>query len=565
MNEIKRQVVLAKRRMLLGSFFRILGFALFAGLLLSAIGMAIPKIWHLKFLETAPQLDAWNYSWLLGGLFLALIVSAILTWRQLQSNVRIAAEIDDRFQLKERLSSALALSSIDQQSEAGQALLRDAAREAETIDVRDRFPVQPTTKALLPLIPLALIFVLLFIPNATGKSAAATEPEKVDREQIATLVKEFKKKSKKKREQLEALGLKDASAELKSLEKKFDQFLDDKDIDKKEALVKLNDIKQQIQKRQQKLGDSKQLKENLNKLKNATSGPAKELASAIADGDMQQAKQAIEKLAEKLKEGKLSEIEKKKLAKDLQAMADEIKKLADKHQQQQEELKKQIQQAVEDGDLDKAAQMQQKLEQNQQQQQQMDNMQKMAENLRHCAKCMNPGGNDPNGQPQAQPGDQAQAMQDAAESLEDLSRQIQQMQQQLEEMEALEDLQRMAGDCKKCINGQPMPGGQPQPNDGPPQWQDWAQGAGNGGGKRERAEEDTGGFKARVKGDVGEGETVITGTADGKNITGRSLSEARDLIQASMSQDADPLENQKLPKAQREHAQQYFEALRKSE
>ena len=69
-------------------------------------------------------------------------------------------------------------------------------------------------------------------------------------------------------------------------------------------------------------------------------------------------------------------------------------------------------------------------------------------------------------------------------------------------------------------------------------------------------------FKSRVKGKLQRGQTVITGTADGNNISGRSVSEARELIRAEMSKDADPLENQQLPKSQREHARQYFESLR---
>jgi hypothetical protein len=567
MNEINRGVRIAKRRIVTGKFFRILTWALFYGLLLTAVGMLIPKIWQLGFLQTQNHFDAWNYSWILGGLFLALLISAALTIRQLQSNLRIAAEIDQRFGLKERLSSALSLSESDQQSEAGQALVNDATRRAETIDVRDQFPFQASFKALLPLIPLAMMFALLFLPNATEKIVEAGQSPKMDRKKVALQIEQFKEKAAKKREQLTAQGLDDASADLKLLEKKFDELLDDTNDDKKQALVKLNDIKKQIQDRRKELGDRKSLKQNLNKMKDIPAGPAKQLADALADGDMQAAKEAVKELAKKLKEGKLSEPEKKQLADNLDAMAKQIEKMAEQQQQKKQDLEKQLQKALDDGDLDAAAKAQQKIDEMEQQENQIEKMQEMAKNLQDCAKCMKPRNG---GQPADGEGQQ-QAMKQAAESLEDLAEQIEQMQQDLEEMDALEDMEKLAGQCKQCINGQPgdgqpMPGGGNGPeNDSPPKWQDWAGGGGNGGGKRDRGDAETGGFKARVKGEVGSGETVVTGTADGNNITGRTAREARDLVEASMSNDADPLENQKLPKAQREHAQQYFESLRKND
>ena len=78
MNEINKQVARARRRMMIGKFFNILAWAAFAGLLLAVIGMAIPKIWHLEFLQTQDQhttrglipgswAGSWQDSWLPAG------------------------------------------------------------------------------------------------------------------------------------------------------------------------------------------------------------------------------------------------------------------------------------------------------------------------------------------------------------------------------------------------------------------------------------------------------------------------------------------------------------------
>ena len=563
-NTINKQVARAQRRLMTGKFFRILVWSAFAGLCLAAIGMAIPKIWYLDFLKTQDQVDAWTFSWIIGGAVLAFLVTAFLTWQQRESHLHVAVEVDKRFGLKERLSSALSLDDQTAASNVGQALIEDAETRADTIDVRDEFQFQPTWRALLPLIPVLILVGLMFVPNAE-KQVVAVEAEKINKKRVEVAVKEFKKKIEEKRKELLAKGLKDVE-NLRPLEKKLDKMLDDKNQDKKEAMVQLNDIKKQIEDRRKELGNSKDLKESLNKLKDAGKGPAKELADAMSKGDMEQAAKAIKELADKLKEGKLNEIERKQLAKDLERMANELKKLAEKHEADKKKLEDQIKKALEQGDLDKAAKLQQQLENKQAQDKQNQQMKKMAEKLQKCADCNKAG---KNGQPkqgqkdgkQAQQNSeqQAQAMKEAAQQLEDLAEQIQEMGDALEELEALEDLEEMAEGCKQAMN---LPGGNKQDD---PKWQDWAKGEGIGGGKRDLEKEDTGSYKSRVKGKLSRGETLVTGNADGKNLTGRSVSETQELVRDSMSKETDPLENIKLSKTAREHAQQYFKQLRDRE
>ena len=568
MNEINRQVARARRRMITGRFFHVLTWVVFAGLLLAVVGMAIPKIWHLEFLQSQDKIDAWTYSWILGGAVAGFLVAAALTWKNRESELNVAVEVDKRFGLKERLSSAMSLAPEEVESSAGQALVKDAENRAETIDVRDQFQYRVTWQALMPLIPAVLLVILMFVPNAEQK-VVAVEPEPLNRKEVAVAIKEFKKKVEKKREQMATKGLKDANANLKSLEKKFDKLLDEKSTDKKNALVQLNDIKKQIEDRRKELGSSKELKESLNRLKDAGQGPAKQLADAMSKGDLEEAKNAIKELADKLKAGDLNKIEMNKLANDLKQMAKELKEVAERHEEAKRKLEDQIQKAVDQGDLDKAAQLQQQLDQKKAMDKQQEKMKKMAENLQKCANCMKPGDSGaPRQGQQGQPGQpqqsgqegqqQAQAMKEAGESLEDMAQQLEDMQQALEELETLEDLEKMAEGCKQCMN---QGGNKP----GDPKWQDWAKGSGKGAGKRDLAKEDTGTFRSKVKGKLQRGETVVTGTANGKNLTGRSTSETRELVRASLSKDSDPLENQKLSRAQREHARQYFQSLRENE
>lgn len=562
MNEINRQVARARRRLVTATFFSILTWAVFSGLLLAVIGMLIPKIWHLSFLETQAKYDAWTYSWILGGVVLGLLVAASLTWSKRGTHLDAAVEVDKRFGLKERLSSAMSLGSQDAETSVGKALIKDAESRAEMIDVRDQFRFQPTWRALLPLIPLAILAALLFIPNAEKKAAAA-ETIAVEREKIEVAIKDLKKKLEEKKQQLVAKGLKDAEQRLTPLQKKLDEILDDKTLDKKEALVKLNDVKKQLEDRRKELGSSKDLKETLNQMKDIGEGHAKKLADAMSKGDMEEASKAIKALAKKLKEGNLNKIEMKKLANDLKKMAAELQKIAEQHEADKRELENQIKKALDKGDLDQAAKLQQQLDEKKAMDKQQDKIKKMGQNLQKAANQMKPGNN---GQPKqgagGEPKDsdngeqQAQAMKEAGEALEDMAQQIQDMQEALEEMEALEDMEGMAQDAKQGM-GQ---GGKSDKTS----WQDWGKGEGRGGGKRGLEKEDTGTYKSKVKANLQQGQTVVTGSADGKNITGRSTSETRELIQASVSRESDPLENQKMSRTQREHAQQYFKSLREN-
>jgi hypothetical protein len=562
MNDIDFQVARARRRLNFQNFIHVFSWALFAGLCVAVIGLAIPKLWYLSFLETQDHHDAWTISWLIGGSVLSLIAAAVLTIRKCVQLNDAAIEVDSRFGLKERLSSAISVDQQTAESEAGVALLKDAQRSAEVIDVRDKFSLERSWRFALPLIPICLMFAITFLPNAVFESTvAAGETSNVEKENVQKAIKEMQKKIEKKRKSLEASGLEDALEKLNSLQRKFDEVDPEKLPDKKQALVELNDIKKEIEERQRELGGSKELKQALNKLKDVGSGPAKKIAEAMSKGDMKEASKAVKDLVEKLRSGKLSDAEKKKLAKDIKQLANEFKKMQQRHAEKKAKLKKDIEKAMKQGDPNKAAKLQAKLEEMEKQDRQMDKMKKMAQKMQDCANCMKQGDgkkqNKSGGKPadgkEGEKGEAQQSMEEAAESLEDLAKEMQEMNDELKEMEALEDLEKAIGECKGGMNGN---------KDGKPKWQDDAKGEGRGAGTRSREEDKTGNYKSRVKGALQPGQTVVTGDADGDNISGRSASEVKDIIRESKNDKADPLENQILPKSQREHAKEYFEKLR---
>lgn len=553
MKEILSQVSRARRRVLTGQFFDNLILALFIGLLAALVGLTLPKIRPWEFLSTEQSLLRWNYSWVIGGVMLALIMAVIKTAHQASSHLLIATEVDRRFALNERLSSALCLSHEDLQSPAGQALLEDAVGSASTIDVRDEFRFQPTAKAALPLLPCAGLFLLMLIPNAMQPEVPVAATEKVPHQELQLIIEEARKEKEKRKEDV-AKGLKDDKPDVKLLEQKFDALLNDKNLDKKTALAKLNDIKKEIENRKSELGDPQELKDNLNRLKDVAKGPAKRLSKSLGEGDMNEAQQAIKQLAEKLRDGKLSEVEKKQLAVDLEAMAEELQKAIEQQKEERQKLEEQMKQALEKGDLDKAAQLQDKIDQNEKKMKQQEKLEQLAQQLQDCAQCMK-GEN--NGQPKPG-GGQQQAESDAADTLDEIADMLEQMQADLEDIEDLEELEQLAGDCKACLGGLAGEDREGAARGG----KDWGIGTDPDARGREIGEDETGGFRARQRATLQQGERIMVGTADGENIAGRTSEEIRQLVEIGMGVETDPLENQRLPRAQRDHAQQYFDALR---
>ena len=346
---------------------RMLCWCLFGGLLLSAIAIAVPKIWHLSFLETDLHHQNWMVGWVLGGLTAGVLAALAYSMINRAKRLNTAVEIDERFKLKERLSSAMMLNDEQRGTKAGKALIADAQRRAEALDVGEQFPLKPNRQALLPLAPIALMLALFFVPNAAAAKVVDNKKAEPDK-QVKVAIEEARKKLKEKIKEMEAKGLKDANKDLKSLAKKIDNLSKDSTDDKRDALVKLNDVKKQIEERRTKLGgDSKEMKKQLNSLKSLPKGPAKKLSEAISKGEFDEAKKAIKDLVDKLKGDKLSEVEKKQLAKDLDKFADQVKKMLEKQEQQKQQLKKELDRALEKGDLEKAAKLQQQLDKKQQQ------------------------------------------------------------------------------------------------------------------------------------------------------------------------------------------------------
>jgi hypothetical protein len=89
-------------------------------------------------------------------------------------------------------------------------------------------------------------------------------------------------------------------------------------------------------------------------------------------------------------------------------------------------------------------------------------------------------------------------------------------------------------------------------------------GMGKGRGKGDRPEDrtKTGTYATKVNQKVGEGKQVIVDFVDGANVKGDVQQDIQTQLSEMAASEADPLTGQQLPRAVREHAQEYFDKVR---
>ena len=567
MEEIKRQVNRAHRRLVLQQFLTVVGWALFATLLVGAIGLAIPKVWVLSGIDR----EAWLWSWIGGSLAAGLLVAGIWTYAIRRSALEAAIEIDRRFGLKERVSSTLALEPEELDSDIGKALMQDAVRRVERIDVREKFKLAPSWRNVLPIVPAIALVLLPLLPDAaTKKAEASASAKESEKKQVKKVVQKLIEQKRGEAQKVDQTKLEKGDFE-KMIDQKIDKLMNKEGLDRKNALIELNKLSNEIDKRKQQLGGAEKMKQELEKLTKLEKGPADKLADAMKEGDFQAAKEELKKLQEKLKNGELSKEDEKALAKQAEKMKERLENKMEQHKQAREDLQKQIDQKMKDGDIAGAEKLQQKLDQMNQEAEQLEQkMGQMAQNLDQLAQAMQQGGKE--------------GQQKAAEQLDKLAQDLQGLEKDLKEMENLDELLDQLADakeamkcdqcdgagCKACQgNGNKMADGDADgEGKGSKNSKMAGKGMGKGRGQGERPEEetDTKAYDTRVSADPKKGESVKIGDAEGRNTKGRvSIEVVKNEIASEVGNDADASDDTALPRDLRKQAKEYFDKFRKGE
>lgn len=537
MEELRRQVNRAQRWLGLQRFSQAIGWCCFATLLI-ALGFVIGDKYRPMGVE------AWVY--VVAGIVAGGLLAAFVAYVRGRGAIDAAIEIDRRFGLKERVSSTLALTPEEQETEIGQALIADAERRVKNLDVGEHFHLNPGRQLLLPLIPLvAAVLVVWLVSPAVMEEESQVNAASI-KKQVKLASEGLKSKLIEQRKQAQKQGLKDAEMLLHRLSEETEELTRGDSDNRKEALVKLNDLKRQMENRQKQIGGAEEIRKKLDQLNSGNRGPAEDFMKSISKGDLRKAIEDLEKLKNDLLDDKLSDEQKEQLSKQLNEMKEKLEEAVQKHQQQCQNLQNQINQARQAGQDGEAQRLQDQLNQLMERNSDMQNLQEMAKQLGQCSQCMQEG-----------------QMQNAAEMLEQMQGDLSDLQQQLDEMEILDDAMdqlcqaRDQMTCAQC-NGQGCPACQ---GDQP------GMGTGEGQGMGDRPEEETGVkfYDDKVKQKIGRGRATIAGEVDGPNIKGQVLEEISDQLEVARSESTDPLTEQQMPRPHQEQTKEYFNMFRTGE
>ena len=550
---------------------------LFLQLLLDAlvIGWSLALIVSACWLVAQPHLFGQAsrlLNWSIAGATVALATIAALVVAAIRrpSPITAALIFDERFGLKERMTTSLTLAAKDAASPAALALHDDVNSRVARLTVAERFPVRLRRSAwLLPLSGVLLVLVALLyrpaVSTATAKANERLSAESAVREEIDRKMEDLQKKAQAKRP-----DNKDRSAELERLDAELERIAREPRTTKDEArdIVKdLTGIEEQIKKREHELAQrADALKEQMKQVsrlskKTRNDGLAKELQQALDQGDLKKAKEALDRVSEQLKaeqeadrlrkkladkdlskeeraktEERLKKAESQQLSKEdrdqlrnqMQGIKDKLERLSRNKEQKEQDLRDQAKK----GEIDKD-QLDRELQQLERDtgplsDKDLEDLKRMAEKLA-------------NAQQSLQEGDDA----GAAKLLDELGDEMAALDREGEMQELAEKLK----DCEECkgamcqaLDGKPVPAA---------------------GRRPESKQTVTNSVEQRERAKMGKGQLSVIDTKPGDGFKGpRKPAELTEEIRRASQEAPEAIDRQRLPRSASDMARGYFDKLR---
>jgi myosin heavy subunit len=469
------------------------------------------------------------------------------------TRVDAAIAIDQRFGLNDRLATTLTLPDELRETPAGKALLADTIAHIGSLDIPTKFGLTLPRRAWVTLVPAFLALGLLFAPSwsKTQASLLGKKSDTLDKEVAAKQMQTIAKSMAQKKKEAENLQF---SAETQKIiaevQKAAEKLSKAPPTEKDKAMVEVNKLQNALKERQKQVGGAEQIAKQLDQMKDlANTGPADQFSKDLAKGDFQKAATEMKKLAEKLKDGKLSEKDKQQLQKQLAEMKQQMNKLAN-----MEQRKKQLDDALKSGAITKE-QHQQQMNKLAEQQKNLQKMGEMAEQLQKASDAMAKGD-----------------MKKAAEALGMNEKQLEDLAKQAQELESLDSAMADLQDAKNGMANDGMNqlgdklSGMQGLGMGNRQGNGNGLGRGRGQGDRPEAEDQTSLYNSKTKGVLNKGKAIVEGNGPvSKQLKGDNVILEQGTVEASSIEQADALSNQKIPKSVKKHAISYFDMIRKGE
>jgi hypothetical protein len=551
---LETRVRQARRRLVTQTLLNRLGIAWGCALALGLVWMLVEPV----AVPGATPLLKWA---VLGGL--AAVATAVAVWlarRAAPTPLSAALAIDQRFDLKERVTTALGLSPVAQSSPAGQALIADANAKLERVAVAGKFPVRIGWRALfLPAQAIAIALLALYPPRVLTTLAGGGPKKDDDQAKVDDKVAPPKTVAPRpfirppvdrpnKSEELRQL-----EAELEKLyaehnkETGRDQETPEHARERQEKIAQAEDRlkkrEQEMAEKFQKLQDQMGKLTELNEGETRRDGPAKSFEQALAKGDLKKAQEEVDRLQKKARDKKLDPKEQEQLKKQLDDLDKKVDQLTREQKEKEKKLKDLIDQAKrEHRDADA---LERELKNLQKDQQMAKEMGELAKALKQAKQSLDKNDLDGLADQLGQVGKQLGDIDDELKDLDDIEEHLQNLRQM--KKEACEQCQ---GDKKKKGEG-----GDKDDATG------YAEGA--SGRRPENKDAQTkAGEEQRVRGFFDpKGRKAYGGSVNGPAFKKSSSVELAGDIKQAVQEAPEAVEVQRLPKSAKDMVKEYFEKL----
>ncbi len=334
MDDIRSIIQRAARRLFVIDLLRTLVFAAFT-VLCALLGLRIAQ-------KLAPTFEVdWAMAGLIGiGATLAIALIASLMRRPDEDSV--ARTLDERAGLRESISTALC---VDENKDSwSRAIVGDASDRAKRVVVRDTLPIETPRRWYLPVIAgLAMVGVWWLPSTDIAGLLARQEQKQANEAQIAEVNAEVNK-TKDLIEEIKAktgVELDSAGDETApELTPEATEFVSPEEI-ARSAIKELTSLSDKLEEQRNSEDGATfdAIKDMARQLNAPQDGPMTEMARAMARGDFSEAKKQLEEMAAAVEGGELSEEQKQQASEQLEAMKQQLEKLAENRQSLEEQLK----------------------------------------------------------------------------------------------------------------------------------------------------------------------------------------------------------------------------------
>lgn len=562
----------ARRRLITQAWFERTAIAI-------AIGFAIGLTWFIVeplVLESPPEWLRWT---VLGSVVLLTgLVALLRSIRKAPSRMNAALEVDARFDLRERIATAVSLPSEVRTTAAGVAVCADADTHAAKLRVREKFPLQFRQSALLAPALAGCVALVAFVYHPITDSPAWVEAHQKPEAEKARLAGDPGRKPivppnprMRRKDEPDRPNKSEAVKELEARLDKLERQARDAN-DPAEAREKVTEItsaqdraKQEERERFDKLARIEQQLRQLEKLDSQDGfkdGPARNFNDSLARGDLKAAEEAVDELRKKAKDKKLDEKQKEKLDDQLHKMEDELQRLS-RNKDEQEKLEQLAKKAKEEGRDTEG--LEKELDRLKRDAEQLKSLEDLAQKLKQARQSLKAGDMEQLARDLERVKDQMQDLQGEAEDLKDIQDDI----AKLDELKR--EMGRKAKDQKQA-QGQPGAGGDDE--DGPERLgrkKEGQQGNGNGPGGRgtgsgDRPENPNAptarGPEERQRSPFdARGRKQYGGAVAGPAFTKRSPVEMSSAIEQAVQEAPEALDAQRLSRDDKDAVKEFFQSL----